>query len=163
MSALLFFEGFHQMDDMTEMRVKMRLDVLGLTQEDMESFPKPDYSQIVSHLKSISDFEVRRWVINNTYSPVLKSNRIDALRAYRTFCSDLGWDANEIKECMDLIEDLEGIKPIEDSEKRYSPTDTGVKSSGSIDTGVKNSSSGCLSIIALVIVSTALFAFAFII
>ena len=38
MSALLFFEGFDQIDDFSEYRVKMSLDVLGLSRIDMECF-----------------------------------------------------------------------------------------------------------------------------
>ena len=151
MSALMFFEGFKQIDASTEMRGKMSLDVLGLTREDMERFPMPNYPQIVSHLKPISDSEVRHWIIRNTYSPVLKSRRKDALKAFRAFCSDLGWDANEIKETMKLNEEMLDLKPI----------DEGVLSSNSsVNTGsVSNSGSGCLSVIALVIISTALLAF----
>lgn len=141
MSAILFFEGFNQIDDMTEFRGKMRLDVLGLTKEDIESFPIPNYSQIVSHLKPISDPEVKHWVIINTYSPVLESRRADAVRAFRTFCTDLRWDANEIKEEMELTEDLLEMKPI--------------------DNGM-STSSGCLSVVALIVVSTILCAVAFI-
>ena len=45
----------------------MLLDALGLTKADMEVFPMPEYSQIVEHIKPITDSEVRHWVITNTY------------------------------------------------------------------------------------------------
>jgi hypothetical protein len=140
MSAVMFFEGFNQMNNMTEIRGEMLLDVLGLSKEDMERFPMPNYSQIVSHLKPISDSEVKHWVITNTYSPVLKSKRADALMAFRTFCADLRWDVNEIKKTTELTEELCQLKPV------------------SVYDDVKSTSSGCLSVIALFIVSTALFA-----
>ncbi len=140
MSAVLFFEGFKQQDDMTEIRGEMLLDVLGLTKADIDSFSKPNYSQIVTHLKSISDSEVKHWIITNTYLPVLRSRRKDALNAFRKFCSDLSWDT-EAKESMKLTEELEGLKPIDNS---YNNRETG---------------SGCLSVITLIIVSTTLFAF----
>lgn len=143
MSAVMFFEGFNQVNKMTEIRGEMLLDVLGLTREDIERFPLPDYSQIVSHLKAVSDPEVRSWVIRNTYSPVLKSKRADALKAFRMFCADVRWDANEIKEKMRSTEELYDMKPI----------DNGVKST---------TNSGCLSIIVLIVISTVLFAFAII-
>ena len=111
MAAVMFFEGFKPMDAMTEIHGEMLLDVLGLTKADMESFPMPEYSQIVEHIKSITDSEVRHWIITNTYSPVLKSRRRDALNAFRNFCSDLKWD--EIKESMELTEELEELKPID--------------------------------------------------
>jgi len=144
MSAILFFEGFNQLDDMTEFRGKMCLDVLDLTKEDAENFPIPNYSQIISHLKPISNPEVKHWVITNTYSPVLKSRRADAVRAFRTFCADLRWDANEIKKTTKLTEELLELKPV------------------SVYDGEKSSSSGCLSVVALIIASTVLCAFALI-
>lgn len=142
MAAIMFFEGFNQIDEMTDFRGKMLLDVLDLTKEDMERFPIPNYSQIISHLKLISDSEVRHWVIHNTYSPVLKSRRADALRTFRIFCADLRWDINAIKKDIELVEELAGIKPF--------------------DNGVERTGSGCLSIIVLVVVSTMLFVFALI-
>lgn len=144
MSAVMFFEGFNQVNKMTEVRGDMLLDVLGLTKEDIERFPIPNYSQIVSHLKPISDSEVKHWVITNTYSPVLKSKRADALRAFRTFCADLRWDASEIKKTTKLTEELLELKPV------------------SVYDDVKSSGSGCLSVVALIIVSTVLCAFALI-
>ena len=81
MAAIMVFEGFKPMDAMTEINGKMLLDVLGLTKADMEGFPMPEYSQIVEHIKPITDSEVRHWVITNTYSPVLRSRRRDALNA----------------------------------------------------------------------------------
>ena len=144
MSAILVFEGFKQLDAMTEIRGEMLLDVLGLTKADMDSFPIPEYSQIVTHLKPISDSEVRHWIITNTYSPVLKSRRKDALNAFKNFCSVLRWDA-EAKESMALTEELEGIKPIDNGVKN--------KRTGS------SAGSGCLSVIALIIVSTAIVSF----
>lgn len=111
MAAVMVFEGFKPMDAMTEIHGEMLLDVLGLTKADMESFPMPEYSQIVEHIKSITDSEVRHWIITNTYSPVLKSRKQDALNAFRNFCSDLKWD--EIKESMKLTEKLDGLKPID--------------------------------------------------
>ena len=117
MSALLFFEGFDQIDDFSEYRVKMSLDVLGLSRIDMECFQMPDYSQIVTQLKGISDSEVQDWIITNTYSPVLRSRRIDALKAFGVFCFDLKWDINEIKETMKVTEDLCELKPIDNVEK----------------------------------------------
>ena len=155
MSAVLFFKGFNQIDDMTEVYGKMLLGVLGLSKEDVERFPMPDYSQIVSHLKPISDSEVRRWIIRNTYSPVLKSRKTEALQAFSTFCSDLNWDANEIKETTELVEELENLKPISSS---VNSTRLGMDTSTGLNTSSK-SGSGCLSVIALIIVSTALFAF----
>lgn len=111
MAAVMVFEGFKPMDAMTEIHGEMLLDVLGLTKADMESFPMPEYSQVVEHIKSITDSEVRHWIITNTYSPVLKSRKQDALNAFRNFCSDLKWD--EIKESMKLTEKLDGLKPID--------------------------------------------------
>ena len=148
MAAVIVFEGFKSMDAMTEIRGEMLFDVLGLTKEDMQTFPMPDYSQIVSHLKPISDSEVRGWIITNIYSPVLKSRSSDALKAFRTFCSDLRWDINEIKENMKLTEDLLELKPI----------DNGVRSAG-LGMGMShegNTNSGCLSVIAIILVCTAL-------
>ena len=151
MSAIMVFEGFQPINPMTEIHGEMLLDVLGLTKLDIESFPMPDYSQIIDHLKPISDLEVKQWIITNTYSPVLKSRRTDALEAYRAFCSDLKWDTDLIKETMRLTEDIAGMKPI----------DNGVWSTGSrIGTrSTTSTGSGCLSIIILFIVSTALFVF----
>ena len=151
MAAVMFFEGFKQLDDMTEIHGEMLLDVLGLTKTDMDRFPIPDYPQIVSHLKPISDTEVMHWIITNTYSPVLKSRRTDALNAFRNFCSDLEGDTNIIKESMELTEDLEDLKPIDNGIRSAS---SGMRSSVSTSTG-----SGCFSVIAIIIVSTALFAF----
>ncbi len=143
MASIMVFEGFKQLDAMSEIDGEMLLDVLGLSKADMDSFPMPEYSQIVEHIKPINDSEVRHWIITNTYSPVLRSRRQDALNAFRNFCADLGWD--EIRESMELTEELEELKPI-DNEKKNS----GVSS---------NTSSGCLSVFALIIAFTALFAF----
>ena len=144
MAAIMVFEGYKGVDGMTEIDGKMKLDVLGLSKEDIKSFPMPkNCAQIVAHLKPISDSEVRHWVICNTYAPVLKSRRKDALKDFRAFCVALGWDAKEIKEEMELTEDLFEMKPI----------DNGMSAS----TG-----SGCLSVVALIIVSTVLCAFAII-
>lgn len=134
MSALLFFEGFNQVDDFSEYRVKMLLDVLGLTRMDMECFQMPDYSQIVEQLKKITDSEVQYWMITNAYSPVLKSRRIDALKAFSVFCLDLKWDINEIKDTMKLTEELDELKPIDDVEKYMRVG--------------RNSTSGCLTVMA---------------
>ncbi len=71
MSAVMVFEGFNQFDAMTEIGGDMKSEVLGLTKEDMARFSMPTYPQILSHLKSISDSEVRHWIISNTYYPVL--------------------------------------------------------------------------------------------
>lgn len=140
MAAVLVFEGYGDVDELTEIDGEMKLNVLGLTKEDIERFPMPkDFAQIVAHLKPISDPDVRHWVICNTYAPVLKSRRIDALRDFRMFCVALGWDAKVIKEEMELTEDLFEIKPIDD--------------------GVKSSNSGCISAISLFIVGTALLVF----
>ena len=158
MAAVMVFEGFKQIDAMTEIRGEMLLDVLGLIKEDMEKFPMPEYSQIVAHLSPISDPEVRHWVITNTYSPVLKSRKPEALYAFRNFCSDLKWDANEIKESTDLTEDLEGIKPVSSSVRK--PIDNGARNSASSYNTNSSSGSGCLSVAILLFVSTALFAFA---
>lgn len=148
MSAILVFQGFSKIDSMTEIRGEMTLDVLSLTKDDIKSFPIPDYSQIVSHLRPISDPEVRHWVITNTYSPVLRSRKVEAQNAFYNFCSDLGWDSNEIKETMELTEELDGLKPIKPSggagyHGGYTPS--------------KSSNSGCASVIALIIFSTLLF------
>ena len=150
MAAVMVFEGFMQVDAMTEIRGEMLLDALGLTKADMESFPMPEYSQIVEHIKPITDSEVRHWVITNTYSPVLKSRRRDALNAFRNFCADLKWD--EIKESMELTEELEELKPIDDVGMSMGAGSRMNTTKGS------STSSGCLSVIALIIVSTALFA-----
>ena len=149
MSALMFFEGFKELDGISETRGKMSLDVLGLSKTDIESFPMPDYSEIVSHLSPISDSEVRHWIISNTYSPVLRSRRRDALKAFRTFCSDLGWNVNEIKETTELIEEIEDIKPI----------DNGVTNASSIGNDTKGSGLGCFGVIALVIACSLLCSF----
>ena len=138
MSAVLFFEGFNQINDMTGFGVKLSLDTLGLTKENIERFPIPDYSQIVSHLQPISDHEVKSWIINNTYASVLESKRADALRAFRTFCADLRWDANEIKETMKLTEEVYELKPV------------------SVYDGANTTSSGCFSVILMIIVCTLL-------
>lgn len=115
LSAILFFEGFRQMDDMTSIHGKMILDVLGLTQDEVERFPTPKYSQILLHLRPISNQEVRQWIIDAVYAPVLKSRRIDAQKAFESFCYDLKWDINEIKDCMKTTEDLFELKPINSS------------------------------------------------
>lgn len=148
MSIVMVFEGYNQINEMTELHGEMLLNVLGLSREEIERFAMPkDFSQIVAHLKPISDPEVRHWIICNSYSPVLKSRRRDALRDFRTFCSALGWDAKEIKETMELTEELDGLKPI----------DGGVMS---VNNGSgSNTGSGCLSVIALIIVSTLLCSF----
>ena len=142
MAAIMVFEGYKGVDSMTEIYGKMKLDTLGLSREEIEKFPMPkNFAQIVAHLRPITDSEVRHWVICNTYAPVLQSRRRDALEDFRLFCTALGWDMKEIKEEMELTEELFEIKPI----------DYCVKSS----TG-----SGCLSAVALIIVSTMLFVFA---
>ena len=142
MAAVMVFEGYKGIDELTEIGGEMKLDVLGLTKEDIERFPMPkNFAQIVAHLKPISDSEVRHWVICNTYAPVLKSRRRDALRDFRAFCVALGWDAKEIKEEMELTENLFEMKPIDNG----------------MSTG-----SGCLSVVALIIVSTLLCAVALI-
>ena len=150
MAAIMVFEGFKPMDAMTEIHGEMLFDVLGLTKADMEGFPMPEYSQIVEHIKPITDSEVRHWVITNTYSPVLRSRRRDALNAFRNFCSDLKWD--EIKESMDLTQELEELKPIDN-------VGMNMGASSRMNSNMRpSSSSGCLSVIVLIIVSTALFA-----
>ncbi|MBE6271614.1 MAG: hypothetical protein E7101_11795 [Prevotella ruminicola] len=151
MAALMVFEGFKQLDDLSEIHGEMFLDVLGLTKSDMNSFAMPDYSQIVSHLKPITDIEVMHFIITNTYSPVLKSRRIDALDAFRNFCSDLEWDKNIINESMKLTEDMIDLKPIDKGIKNES---FDMKPNISTSTG-----SGCLSVVAIIIAYTALFAF----
>lgn len=144
MAAVMVFEGYKGIDDMTEIDGEMKLNVLGLSKEEIERFPMPkNFSQIVAHLKPISDSEVRHWVICNTYAPVLQSRRRDALRDFRLFCTALGWNASEIKEEMELTEELFDIKPI----------DNGGAGKGSM------SCSGCLSVIVLVIICTTLMAF----
>lgn len=115
LSAVLFFEGFKQMDDMTEIHGKMILDVLGLTQDEVERFPVPKYSQILLHLRPISNPEVRQWIIGAVYAPVLKSRRTDAQKAFESFCFDLKWDISEIKDSMKSIENLFELKPINSS------------------------------------------------
>lgn len=112
LSALIYFDGFEELDDMTEFRGEMLLDVLNLTKSDVENFPMPNYTQIVAHIKNISDYEVRDWIITNAYSPVLKSRRNDALQTFFKFCSDLGWDTNEIKATMRTTEELWDLKPM---------------------------------------------------
>ena len=129
---------------MTEINSEVCLDVLGLTKEDMQSIPMPDYPQIVSHLKHISDPNVRHWVITNTYAPVLKSRKAEAMNAFKNFCSDLEWDSNEIKESMESTEVLYEVKPIESGS---SSTDYEGNASG-------GSGSGCLFVVALFIIST---------
>ena len=141
MASIMVFEGFKQLDAMSEIHGEMLLDVLGLSKADMDSFPIPEYSQIVKHIRPITDSEVRHWIITNTYSPVLRSRRKDAQNAFRNFCSDLGW--SEIRESMELTEELEGLKPL----------DNGKMSSG----GGSNTSSGCLSVIVLFTAGAALF------
>ena len=144
MAAVMVFEGYKGIDELTEIDGEMKLNVLGLTKDDIERFPMPkNFAQIVAHLKPISDSEVRHWVICNTYAPVLKSRSRDALRDFRAFCVALGWDAKEIKEEMELTEELFEMKPV----------DNGMSAS----TG-----SGCLSVVALIIASTVLCAFALI-
>ncbi|MCQ2270864.1 MAG: hypothetical protein MJZ52_06540 [Bacteroidales bacterium] len=106
MSAIMTFEGFNQMDELTEIRGKVKLDDLNLTTDDMENFPMPNFTQIVSHLKDISNSEVQHWIITNTYSPVLESQRKDALCLFRMFCMDLNWDINEILKTMKLTEEF---------------------------------------------------------
>lgn len=112
LSALMFFDGFEELDYTTEIIGEMHLDVLDLTKSDVENFAIPSYAQIVAHIKSISDYELRDWIITNTYSPVLKSRRNDALQTFFKFCSDLGWDANEIKDTMKTTEELWDLKPM---------------------------------------------------
>ncbi len=143
MAAVLVFEGYKGVDELTEVEGEMKLDVLSLTKEEMEKFPMPkDFSQIVAHLRPISDTDVRHWVITNTYSPVLQSQRKDALRDFRAFCVALGWNPKEIKEDMELLEDLLEIKPISSTE--------GVRAV---------SKSGCFPIIAMFVVFAMLLSF----
>lgn len=145
MAAVMVFEGYNGIDETTEVHGKMTLDLLGLTKEEIERFPMPkNFAQIVAHLRPISDSEVRHWVICNTYAPVLKSRRRDALRDFRSFCAALGWDAKEIKEEMELTEEIFDIKPIDDGMSSGIGTRPG---------------SGCLSVITLVIVSITFLAF----
>ncbi len=107
MAALLYFDGYKGDDEMSEIDSIMRLDVLGLTKEEIGRFPMPKkLDQIVAHIKTISDSEVRHWVIRNTYVPVLQGKRRDALRDFNLFCEALKWDAKEIKEDMQLTEEL---------------------------------------------------------
>lgn len=154
MSAVMIFEGFKKIDALTEYFGKWKLETLGLTKEDMERFPMPDYTQIVSHLKPISDTEVRHWIITNTYAPVLQSKRADALKTFRIFCSDLCWDVNEIKKSTKLTEELLELNPI----------DGGINIEDSmINRGSRNSrgaGNGCLFALALMIVSTSIFVYA---
>lgn len=159
MAAVMVFEGFKQLDAMTEIRGEMLLDVLSLTKEDMDSFPMPEYNQIIAHLSPISDPEVRHWVITNTYSPVLKSRKPEALNAFKNFCSDLKWDAKEIKESTDLTEDLEDMKPVDGGVRK--PINNGTRTAPSYNAN-SSSGSGCLSVVVLLVVSTAFFAFALI-
>ena len=112
LSALMIFDGFEELDYTTEIRGEMHLDILHLTKSDVENFAIPSYAQIVAHIKSISDHELRDWIITNTYSPVLKSRRNDALQTFLKFCSDLGWDAKEIKDTMKTTEELWDLKPM---------------------------------------------------
>ena len=147
MSAVLFFEGFGQAGGMMNSScIELSLDVLGLTESDMERFPTPDYMQIISHLKDISDPEVRHWIISNTYVPVLRSRRVDAMKAFNTFCSDLGWNVNEIKENMELIEKICELKPVECNV-------------GAMDCNLKSAGTGCFSVIVLIVIGIALSAF----
>ena len=60
------------------------------------------------------------------------------------------WD--EIKESMELTEELEELKPIDSESMNMGASPRMSSATGS------NTSSGCFSIIALIIVSTALFA-----
>ena len=143
MAAKMFFEGYNGIDETTEYRGQMALDVLGLTKEDIEMFPVPTYDQLVAHLKTISDHEVRHWVICNTYSPVLKSRRKDALGCFKMFCLDLMWDINEIKETMQQTEEICELNPIESN----------IMSIGN------KTGSGCFSVIAFIIICTSLLAF----
>ncbi len=159
MSAVLFFLGFNQTDEMTGIRAESCLDVLGLTKVDMESFPMPDYSQIVSHLKPIADSEVRNWVITNTYSSVLKSRKVDAMRAFRTFCSDLAWSADEINKSMDFVEVLYELKPVDSGTRGTSLNPSSSASSNSSSNTGSRTSSGCFSVIVLIIISTVLLSF----
>lgn len=162
MSAILFFEGFKKIYESSEIHGIMLLDVLGLTKEDMEDFHMPDYSQLVSNLKTISDPEIRHWIITNTYSPVLQSQSIDALKTFKNFCSDLNWDAKEIRETMDLTEELEDLKPIDIGAKMTEPRITS-SSSTNLNSGSRSSSgSGCLVIFGLIIISTAIISIALI-
>lgn len=140
MAAIMVFEGYKGIDEFTEISGQLSLDVLGLSREELEQFPMPTYPQILAHLMPISDPEIRDWVITNTYSPVLKSRRKDALNDFKRFCLDLNWDVKQIKETMELVEEIENLKPI--------------------DNGA--SSSGCFSVLALALVCTALLAFAII-
>lgn len=149
MAATMFFEGFNPKDAMTEINGELCLDVLGLTKEDMQGFPMPDYPQIVSHLKQISDPNVRHWVITNTYAHVLKSRKAEAMNAFKNFCTDLEWDSNEIKESMESTEVLYELKPIE---SESSSTDSAGNASGGTGTG-------CLFVVALFIISTLLCSF----
>lgn len=139
MSAILFFKGFNQVDQMAEIDLKMDLNTLGLSKEDIVNFPMPDYSQIVSNLKNISDPEVRHFILSNTYLPVLRSQKTDAFKAFKIFCSDLRWSSKEIRESMELTEQISDLKPI----NNYT----------------NNSRPGCLSVVVLVIISTTLLAF----
>ena len=139
MSIVMVFEGYNQINEMTEIHGEMLLDVLGLTKSDIERFPMPDYSQIVAHIRPIIDSEVRHWIITNIYSPVLKCRRRDALEDFKTFCHDLGWNVMEIRESMKLTEEIERLKPI--------------------DNGVNSTRSGCLSVVAIIVVSTIICSF----
>lgn len=139
MSAIMVFEGFNGVDAMTETQGEMSLDVLGLSKEDIMSFPMPEYSQIISHLKIINDPEVRHFILSNTYLPVLRSQKADAYRAFKQFCSDLKWSSSEVKESMELTEQISDIKPL------YNITGS--------------SKSGCLTVIVFAILSSTLLAF----
>ena len=72
----------------------------------------PDYAQIVSHLKPISDSVVRNWVIMHTYASVLNFATFESLNMFEKFCLDLKWDPDEIEECMDFSEELSRIPPL---------------------------------------------------
>ena len=138
MAAVMVFEGYKEIDELTEILGQLALDTLGLSREELEQFPMPTYSQLIAHLRPITNHEIRDWVITNTYSPVLKSRRKDALDDFKRFCLDLNWDVKEIKDTMELVEELGRLKPI--------------------DNGV-SSNSGCLSVLILALVCTVLFAF----
>ena len=149
MAATLFFDRFNPTDAMAEINEELCLDVLGLTKEDMQSFPMSDYPQIASHLEHISDPNVRHWVITNTYAPVLKSGKAEAMNAFKKFCSDLGWDSNEIKESMESTEVLYELKP----------TESGSRSTGSAGNASGGTDSGCLFVVALILLSSLLCSF----
>ena len=111
-SALMLFDGYHQIDEMINEGGQLYLDALGLTIEDVRKYPMPDYAQIVSHLKPISDSVVRNWVIMHTYASVLNFATFESLNMFEKFCLDLKWDPDEIEECMDFSEELSRIPPL---------------------------------------------------